>query len=136
VNAADLLAREQGMCETAGLVVGALDTLGIRAREVNDIPAGRGPGIAVEAWLDGGWRVVHVFAKPPYVDDRSILDLRRGDERNVAIVFYWRDPSDPKRLLRRTKLWYEPRLDPVFRTSRGVSGRQVPRSLADLRISY
>ena len=114
---------------TSGLVVGRLDTLGIKAREI----ATSGPGFAidVEVWLDGKWRLAQVFGKKQ-VEDRSILETLPGHESEACIVYYWRDPRGK---LFRTKLWYEPRIAAIFRTDRGLSEREVP-DVSQLRVSY
>jgi len=132
VNAAALLQLRQGMCETSGFFVGVLDTLGIKAREVNDAVPGQGPDTAVEVWLDGKWRVAYLFGSPKYIDDRSVLEMFAGNESDVCIVYYWRDPNGK---LFRGKLWYDERVAPIFRTRRGLTVREVP-DLAQLRTSY
>ncbi len=129
VNAAALIEKRHGMCETSGLVVGLLDTLGIKAREV--ATSGPGLGIDVEVWLDGKWRLAQVFGKRQ-VEDRSILDTLPGHESEACIVYYWKDP---KGKLFRTKLWYDPRISAIFQTDHGLSERQVA-DIGQLRVSY
>jgi hypothetical protein len=126
VNAAQLLEGRRGMCESVGFVVGVLDTLGIRAREVNDA---RG-AIDVEAWVDGRWRVLNLWGSRT-VGERGMLESESGSRADdVCIVYYWRDP---KGKLFRTKLWYDPRVADIFETAHGL--RQVP-PLDTLRVSY
>jgi hypothetical protein len=114
VNAAALLKRRQGMCESSGFVVGMLEVLGIKSREVNVAQDGFFPDIAVEAWLDGHWRVLHVFDPPRRVDERSIVEMLPGRERNACIVYYWRDDQGRTR---RTKIWYDQASAPLFRSA-------------------
>ncbi len=129
VSAAALLDKRYGMCETSGLVVGMLDTLGIKAREV--ATSGPGLGIDVEVWLEGRWRLAQVFGKR-HVEDRSIIETLPGHESEACIVYYWKDP---KGALFRTKLWYDLRIADIFRTDRGLAGRAIP-DLSQLRLSY
>lgn len=129
VSATALLDKRYGMCETSGLVVGLLDTLGIKAREI--ATSGPGLGIDVEVWLDGKWRLAQVFGKKQ-VEDRSIIETLPGHESEACIVYYWRDPEGK---LFRTKLWYEPRIAAIFQTDRGLSEREVP-DVSQLRVSY
>jgi transglutaminase superfamily protein len=131
VNAAALLARREGMCETSGFVVGMLDALGIRAREVTTASLGPAPQIAVEAWLDRRWRVVDLFGRRD-IRDQSTIELMAGREGDVSIVYYWRDPRG--RLLR-SKLWFEPHVARLFEHETGLSPRELP-DLRRLRISY
>lgn len=131
VNAAALLAKREGMCETSGFVVGALDTLGIKAREVNIAAPGPAPEIAVEVWLEGKWRVADVFGTRR-IDPRSTIELMAGREPDVSIVYYWKDP---KGKLLRGKLWYDPRVATLFNTDHGLEPRRIP-DLRQLRISY
>jgi transglutaminase superfamily protein len=130
VNAAALLQKRKGMCETSGFVVGALDTLGIKAREVNVAGPGPAPPIAVEVWLDGKWRVADVFGKGG-IDRRSIVEMLPGRESEACIVYYWRDP---KGKLLRSKLWYDARVATLFVTDHGLSAPVA--DLAQLRLSY
>jgi len=129
VNAASLLEKRYGTCETSGVVVALLDTLGIKAREV--ATSGPGLGIDVEVWLDGKWRLTRVFGKRQ-VEDRSLLETLPGHESEACIVYYWRDPSGK---LFRTKLWYDPRVAAIFRTDHGLSEREVTDA-GQLRVSY
>lgn len=131
VNAADLLEKREGMCETSGFVVGVLAALGIKAREVNVARPGPAPETAVEVWLDGKWQVADVFGSRR-IDPRGIVEMLPGRESEACIVYYWRDTKG--RLLR-SKLWYDPKVARLFSTDRGLSARQVP-DLAQLRISY
>jgi len=131
VNAAALLEKREGMCETSGFVVGALDALGIKAREVNVARPGPAPLTAVEVWLDGKWRVADFFGSGR-IDARSIVEMLPGRESEACIVYYWRDP---KGKLLRSKLWYDARVATLFVTDRGLSLRRVP-DLAQLRLSY
>ncbi|HLA79487.1 MAG TPA: transglutaminase domain-containing protein [Vicinamibacteria bacterium] len=129
VNASALLEKRHGMCETSGLVVGLLDSLGIKAREV--ATSGPGLGIDVEVWIEGKWRLARVFGNRQ-LENRSIIETLPGHEFDACIVYYWRDL---KGKLFRTKLWYDPRIAAIFLTDHGLSEGAVP-DVSRLRVSY
>jgi len=131
VNAFLLLKKRQGRCETSGLLVGMLDTLGIKAREVTVATPGPAPSLAVEVWLEGKWHVADLFGQRR-IDERSVVEMLPGRESEAGIVYYWRDTRG--RLLR-SKLWHDPLVAQLFVTDRGLSARDIP-TLGDLRISY
>jgi len=129
VNAADLLRLNGGMCESAGFVVGILETLHIKAREVC---GGRAGQTAVEAWLNGGWRVLRYGATS--VENRSMVDILsgEGEEETACIVYYWRDLNGK---VLRAKLWYDKPVAPLFVGDRGLDTRQLP-DLGRVKLTY
>ncbi len=128
VNAAELLRRGQGQCETIAMLVGLLDTLDIQARYASDV--GGGLGTALEVWLEGGWRTIDVLRQS--LDDRSMFERAEGHEGDLCIVYVWRDPNNQNRLVR-SKLWFTPQLRPIFTTNKGL--RVLP-DVTELRMSY
>ncbi len=129
VNAAELLRLNGGMCESAGFVVGILETLGIKAREVC---GGRDGGTAVEAWLNGGWRVLRYGAST--LESRSMVNILEdtAEKETACIVYYWRG-LDGKIL--RTKLWYEEPVAQLFDTKGGLDPLRLP-DLERIKLTY
>jgi len=119
------------MCETSGFLVGMLDALGIKAREVTVASTGEAPKISVEAWLEDKWHVVDLFGRRD-IRRRSVIEMMPRRERDISIVYYWRDPQG--RLLR-SKLWHSRRVAPLFVAEAGLRESDLP-DVARLRISY
>lgn len=106
-----ILTIKKGLCELNGAFIALMESIGIKGRYVSDAK-----GQGTELFVDGRW----VFFNPNTNKcfDKSAIELQEAKIlENINIAYYWRTPQGK---LRRKKLYYQPSLDKIFKTDKGL----------------
>jgi hypothetical protein len=118
IKGIDILAVKKAQCESNGAFIALMESIGIKGRFISaSVNAIDTTPQGTELFTDGKWILYDPVENICY--KKSALELQQSNKlSNINIVYYWRMPNGE---LRRKKLFYQPSLETIFATDKGLA---------------